>query len=790
MPAPVSLSDLLRLSIGTPEVGSVNFGALRALLHGILSHLQIQEVTAELRDEDSDLHDRGAHPQPATFHYMERKVADIEKQVAALSGLPSAAELLERSKTASPGDSPVNDMWQLIVMKKKIEANEDGVSKAMALLQEMLCEINELKKSTKRLEQESQRISGQLSQIDLMELKDKLAGVDKCLKQVDGLGTSLNSLQDRMGRYPSPEELDGFINWDVLQETLVNESNKLHEKLKLSTQQTSETQLRAQSSESEASTKGPAPSNETSAIQQQQLPSPPPRPETWESVGQAEVSVSSPFKPQSPLVPSRPVSSAASSGMERYPETVDALRHIGQLKERHESLEERVKRLEDIAADFAEFDTAAVLQQLAKLKEQLKTINDEKHKDGEFLGRIRRDIQQLQAECERLNTTGKRMMDERDQQEQRLKHIYEAVQKLEEKKADKVHVEMEIDVKADKDALEGKVSRMQFDATTEQLNGMFQDLMSKISGQEQDWQKVVEKISNEMECKLNRIELEPVKRQLEERWNAIRKKLQETTVPYNSDDAAGIRKQLVARFHCISCDRPVNMMVPSPHLLTVTSAPGLPHRSNRSYTLHDQEPLRHPFKSERAADTDYSYLVAPRSCGGLHTLTFPHRRYTRLQPPQILQQEEEVAPAPNSIRNKEEIGILGLDGQIYKGRMESQVDPRLEFRLDSRLPTLQPKDDTRRSHEVKQRSSSHKPRSPDGGHEVTARPQSAMAHRSRSASARPRKERPLSSLGHVSEAGIVHSSTDGQAGEGRETLHVRMDVRLGHSAEEEPATAL
>uniref|UniRef100_A0A8C4SWG5 DUF4795 domain-containing protein n=1 Tax=Erpetoichthys calabaricus TaxID=27687 RepID=A0A8C4SWG5_ERPCA len=350
----------------------------------------------------------------------------------------------------------------------------------------------------------------------------------------------------------------------------------------------------------------------------------------------------------------------------------------------------------EAACSLCSADTAAVLQQLAKLKEQLKTINDEKHKvrlpglahfhlqDAEFLGRIRRDIQQLQAECERLNMTGKHMMDERDQQEQRLK-----------KKADKVHVEMEIDVKADKDALEGKVSRMQFDATTEQLNGMFQDLMSKISGQEQDWQKVVEKISNEMECKLNRIELEPVKRQLEERWNAIRKKLQETTVPYNSDDAAGIRKQLVARFHCISLS-PVSQLHSLKNVAATVNTKKLHHvlmvesffsglhllfQCFYSFVPHRFAILHNRLVSApRAADTDYSYLVAPRSCGGLHTLTFPHRRYTRLQPPQILQQEEEV------------IGILGLDGQIYKGRMESQVDPRLEFRLDSWLPTIQPKD--------------------------------------------------------------------------------------------------
>lgn len=37
---------------------------------------------------------------------------------------------------------------------------------------------------------------------------------------------------------------------------------------------------------------------------------------------------------------------------------------------------------------------------------------------------------------------------------------------------------------------------------TEQLSSMFQDLLSKVSGQEQDWHKVIQKISMEMECKV------------------------------------------------------------------------------------------------------------------------------------------------------------------------------------------------------------------------------------------------------------------------------------------------
>lgn len=46
----ISLFDLLNLSIGTPQRGAVNFSALHVLLHAVLRHLDLQEVTARWTD--------------------------------------------------------------------------------------------------------------------------------------------------------------------------------------------------------------------------------------------------------------------------------------------------------------------------------------------------------------------------------------------------------------------------------------------------------------------------------------------------------------------------------------------------------------------------------------------------------------------------------------------------------------------------------------------------------------------------------------------------------------------
>lgn len=45
----ISLYDLLNVSIGTPQVGAVNFSALHALLHAVLEQLDIQQIKIRWR---------------------------------------------------------------------------------------------------------------------------------------------------------------------------------------------------------------------------------------------------------------------------------------------------------------------------------------------------------------------------------------------------------------------------------------------------------------------------------------------------------------------------------------------------------------------------------------------------------------------------------------------------------------------------------------------------------------------------------------------------------------------
>ncbi|XP_055971331.1 glutamine-rich protein 2 [Sorex fumeus] len=432
--------------------------------------------------------------------------------------------------------------------------------------------------------------------------------------------------------------------------------------------------------------------------------------------------------------------------------------------------------------------------------------------DEELLGHVQSAILQVQGDCEKLNITTSNLIEDHRQKQKDIAVLYRGMEKLEKEKANREHLEMEIDVKADKSALAATVTRVQFDAATEQLNNMMQELVAKVSGQEQDWQKMVDKILVEMDTKLNRLELDPLKQLLEDRWRAIRHQLKERPPLYQADEASAMRRQLLAHFHCLSCDRPLETTVTGQLIPVTPLGPSMPgHRSIRPYTIFELEQIRQQSRRypttatlsrgdvsqrersvgrlrtmhskmlmdiekvqihfggsvktssqmirellqarclhspcyRRGADmTNYTYSAIPRHCGGSHTLTYPFRR-ARAQHPQHLHSTEEVQIA----MKHSEVDILGLDGHIYKGRMEMKRLPSIRNR-ESEASPVPGKSRTKQS-----RSQPHQTL---GELSQLLRPLSAqMTLRGSLAPGRQRKDRPISSEGYLTDPEQVQAT--------------------------------
>lgn len=167
MTTSISLTQLADLALGTPEVGAVNFNALHTLLHAMIQKVGLQDVKTNINEadrnflirrkedpdsfsrttdddrdsaitgltDDSFVKDRPLTSQSTPYHQLENKVNELEKRFESLNDLPTSKELLQKTKSTGDSDKvrPVNDMWQSIQLKNRVDANENGIEKVYLL---------------------------------------------------------------------------------------------------------------------------------------------------------------------------------------------------------------------------------------------------------------------------------------------------------------------------------------------------------------------------------------------------------------------------------------------------------------------------------------------------------------------------------------------------------------------------------------------------------------------------------------------------------------------------------
>ncbi|KAK2545102.1 hypothetical protein Q9966_001364 [Columba livia] len=184
--------------------------------------------------------------------------------------------------------------------------------------------------------------------------------------------------------------------------------------------------------------------------------------------------------------------------------------------------------------------------------------------DGQLLNHLQACVAQVQGDCDKLRIVLKGLLDHRGQEQKSIEALSRWVERLEMEKADKEELLLGIDAKADKTSLAGKVSQSQFEASVEQLKEKMEELTSRVAGQEQGWHQVQRQLREEMDSKLDRLELGPFRQQLEEQWNSLQEQLEEKVSQAAAGEADGIKKQLLAHFQSLSCDQPLSMLVPGP----------------------------------------------------------------------------------------------------------------------------------------------------------------------------------------------------------------------------------
>ncbi|KAK6168854.1 hypothetical protein SNE40_020026 [Patella caerulea] len=355
----------------------------------------------------------------------------------------------------------------------------------------------------------------------------------------------------------------------------------------------------------------------------------------------------------------------------------------------------------------------------SKLKQSTSNATGAAILDGETLQRAQNAILELQGEIDRLQATTQNIIRTNTLRQHQIEDIMQTSKELYEGKADKEFVLGEFDVKADKRLLESKVNHSLFNKATDEINKMIKEVEGKLEGNESSMNNLLHQLTEDVDGKLDRLEMDPLKGWMESRLKELNQKIAKSQPGWSDDDAAGLRKQLIQRFHCLSCDKSINIMPknPIPSLPSQTSMANT--RSPRPYTIFELNQIRQHAskgiinqnimnferallerqlarirKSDlRAFIVHYSneleslglrksvvsagnqevsdYYARTRACGGLHTMTFPHRRTIRITGLNRMVSEEDLKQ--NNITETyqqcgEEADVLGADGIIYKGR--------------------------------------------------------------------------------------------------------------------------
>ncbi|XP_033091767.1 uncharacterized protein C16orf96 homolog isoform X2 [Trachypithecus francoisi] len=247
-----------------------------------------------------------------------------------------------------------------------------------------------------------------------------------------------------------------------------------------------------------------------------------------------------------------------------------------------------------------------------------------------------------------------------------FKTLQAQIKRLEMNKVNKSTMEEELREKADRSALAGKASRADLETVALGMNEMIQGMLFKVTIHEDNWKKAVEELSKDVSTKLVHSDLDPLKKEMEEVWKIVRKLLIEG-LRLDPDSAAGFRRKLFEHVKCISCDRPVEMLT-GPHLITIRKAHLLSRlrpASANSYEYLQRQQMREQQRLQRqdlSIQEDYQqdWGDGPQNAASLKCKSCNLSTLYPYGDPHMIDYDSA------------EVDILGVDGILYKGRMNSQ----------------------------------------------------------------------------------------------------------------------
>merc|ERR1711935_512754 len=196
---------------------------------GILTRMDIANQAAD--EESSDSADKKEQDAAgARMEDLEDKIKQLENALDQLNRPASPNTVIDQTQS---GSSPAKKDWEVTKLKKRVDANDEGIFELNDLFEELSKKVGKVNDKVDQLgnslenEQKEQDASIERLDRDLDQTRDKLAQIndrldndsanermDQLQNEIDDLKSKSSDLSDSIGR---------CIGWDDLNETFNQE---------------------------------------------------------------------------------------------------------------------------------------------------------------------------------------------------------------------------------------------------------------------------------------------------------------------------------------------------------------------------------------------------------------------------------------------------------------------------------------------------------------------------------------------------------------------------------------
>ncbi|XP_013148402.1 PREDICTED: FK506-binding protein 5 [Papilio polytes] len=709
----LNLGAMIDLAIGTPEVGVVDFGMLQIVLHCLAQEIRMGEKHIELRG-DSDMLPVG-RDYVRTVYITEfavdtagNKTQEIDPHAAPSpqGPKPESIFLVERMKKSEVGDrSKKVEQAQVVApsLSRKVKPEEPPKPPAQ---EPPPPEPAQPKPAPPEPAPPAPAPQVPAPPEPPAPVRSKPASTERLslvtLSKFNVLENTVEDLKNRVyGSMPKNEE----ILEEVRSQTNLKAITDMWTSLNVS-------------SRLEATEAGIAKLSSLRAMIQQVKTD-------LDNMAKEFVEAMADLRPEHPVTmpPSLPVLPPAPIEVEPPPVVqdmgiplADLLNKVCTVEAKLKECCDSVKKQEGIISDHIN----SFQDQIEHLSRQVAGMQDmagskgpvENMPDLQGLMKLYQTVQDMKEELKLVHETALHLASEKEDRQDRINAIIEQIEVLKTIKLDRDDMTEAMAEKADVRLLARKVSHDQFELACDDLSRGLDHALGKLNMQEALWQQALDDIQREIEMKLDKMELSPVKEFFNTKLKQLQDNLKQIASLRRSVEAAGAKKKLMRDLNCISCDAkvvmpmegessiPMSRPLPAnlsmkPYLSYELDAIRKAQASNlQQRNLHDWEQIdkqAHTPKASQKVRSDVDKHTCNRYCGGSHTTTTAAQRVARVGH-FVKQWGPDVLPLSSTVGP-------GDDGRMYKmsgpesaagGTADSTCTPKIAKKGDAKVPEKRP----------------------------------------------------------------------------------------------------